>query len=134
MSEVFILTPNLEVSICLTVIGQIHGVGPGQTHEKLQHYEGGRDEAGGLRSTSLYGLPVSNNETSRGSTHKVACCHSQGPSLDHSFSSGPSHVPVNVFYFLFGDTNLVLDSATQSWTGHKSGTSNVYPLSNITKR
>ena len=23
------------------------------------------------------------------------------------------------------DTNLVLDSATQSWTGHKSGTSNV---------
>ena len=32
------------------------------------------------------------------------------------------------------DTNLVLDSATQSWTGYKSGTSNVYPLSNITKR
>ena len=32
------------------------------------------------------------------------------------------------------DTNLVLDSATQSWTGQKSGTSNVYPLSNITKR
>ena len=32
------------------------------------------------------------------------------------------------------DTNLVLDSATESWTGHKSGTSNVYPLSNITKR
>ena len=35
---------------------------------------------------------------------------------------------------LIRDTNLVWDSATQSWTGHKSGTSNVYPLSNITKR
>ena len=32
------------------------------------------------------------------------------------------------------DTNLVLDSATQSWTGHKSGTSNVYPLSNISPK
>ena len=32
------------------------------------------------------------------------------------------------------DTNLVWDSGTQSGTGHKSGTSNVYPLSNITKR
>ena len=32
------------------------------------------------------------------------------------------------------DTNLVWDGATQSWTGHKSGTSNVYPISNITKR
>ena len=32
------------------------------------------------------------------------------------------------------DTNLVWDSDTQSGTGHKSGTSNLYPLSNITKR
>ena len=98
------MTQNL--SICLTVIGQIHGVGPGQTHEKLQHYEGGRDEAGGLRSTSLYGLPVSNNETSRGSTHEVACGHAQGSSLDHRFPSGPSHVPVNVFYFQSRDLSI----------------------------
>ena len=32
------------------------------------------------------------------------------------------------------DTNLDWVSATQSWTGHKSGTSNVYQLSNFTKR
>ena len=37
-------------------------------------------------------------------------------------------------FSLIKDTNLVWDSATQSGTGHKSGTSNVYPLSNITKR
>ena len=34
----------------------------------------------------------------------------------------------------YKETNLVWDSTTQSWTGHKSGTTNVYPLSNITKR
>ena len=31
------------------------------------------------------------------------------------------------------DTNLVWDSATQSWTGHKSGTRNVYQFSNDCK-
>ena len=32
-----------------------------------------------------------------------------------------------------GDTNLVWDSATQSGTGHKSGTRNVYQFSNDCK-